>query len=234
MIFLTTPSIVLSTLDKLANKYRSIDPLRTVTKQIQFPVFLTSVMPVLLLRIFAAAMPSLVSVTSLLEKQWKKSALDKSMMIKLFVFLSMMILILPSLGLTSIESFLRWVFESEDQNTKNNRIRWMCVFLPDNGAFFVNYIITSAFIGAAIELLRLADLVFYIYIILTAKSTAERRVIRHVKRFFRRFVLKIFVFEFHLGASISLSFRRSIRVDIGCFLRYFSLFDCLSSDYADW
>ena len=55
-----------------------------------------------------------------------------------------------------------------------------CVFLPDNGAFFVNYIITSAFIGAAIELLRLADLVFYIYIIVTAKSTAERRVIRHV------------------------------------------------------
>lgn len=54
------------------------------------------------------------------------------------------------------------------------------MFLPDNGAFFVNYIITSAFIGAAIELLRLADLVFYIYIIVTAKSTAERRVIRHV------------------------------------------------------
>jgi len=54
------------------------------------------------------------------------------------------------------------------------------VFLPDNGAFFVNYIITSAFIGAAIDLLRLADLVFYIYIIITAKSTAERRVIRHV------------------------------------------------------
>ncbi|CAF1312263.1 unnamed protein product [Adineta steineri] len=187
MIFLTTPSIVMSTIDKIANKYRSIDPLKRVTKQIQVPVFLTSVMPVLLLRIFAAAMPSLVSVTSLLEKQWKKSALDKSMMIKLFVFLSMMILILPSLGLTSIEGFLRWVFENEENVSRNNRIRWMCVFLPDNGAFFVNYIITSAFIGAAIELLRLADLVFYIYIIVTAKSTAERRVIRHALQFPFRF-----------------------------------------------
>ncbi len=96
----------------------------------------------------------------------------------------MMILILPSLGLTSIEGFLRWVFESEDSVTRNSRIRWMCMFLPDNGAFFVNYIITSAFIGAVIELLRLADLVFYIYIILTAKSTAERRVIRHVRLIF--------------------------------------------------
>ncbi|CAM4761485.1 unnamed protein product [Rotaria magnacalcarata] len=187
MIFLTTPSIVMSTIDKIADKYRSIDPLKTVTKQIHFPVILTSVMPVLLLRIFAAAMPSLVSVTSLLEKQWKKSALDKSMMIKLFVFLSMMILILPSLGLTSIEGFLRWVFKSEENSTSNSRIRWMCVFLPDNGAFFVNYIITSAFIGAAIELLRSSDLIFYIYIILTAKSTTERRVIRHALQFPFRF-----------------------------------------------
>lgn len=55
------------------------------------------------------------------------------------------------------------------------------MFLPDNGAFFVNYIITSTFIGAAIELLRLADLIYYIYVIITAKSTAERRVIRHVR-----------------------------------------------------
>ncbi len=127
MIFLTTPSIVMSTIDKIANKYRSLDPLKLkkVTKQIHFPVVLTSVAPVLLLRIFAAAMPSLVSVTSLLEKQWKKSALDKSMMIKLFVFLSMMILILPSLGLTSIEGFLRWVFESEEGISQNSRIRWM-------------------------------------------------------------------------------------------------------------
>jgi hypothetical protein len=45
----------------------------------------------------------------------------------------------------------------------------------------VNYIITSTFIGEAIELLRLPDLVFYIYIIATAKSTAERGVIRHVR-----------------------------------------------------
>ncbi|CAF0850159.1 unnamed protein product [Didymodactylos carnosus] len=188
MIFLTTPSIVMSTIDKVANKYRSIDPLKSVTKQIQFPVFITSVMPVLLLRIFASAMPSLVSVTSLLEKQWKKSALDKSMMVKLFIFLCMMILILPSLGLTSIESFLRWVFETEGPPGKvTEKFRWMCVFLPDNGAFFVNYIITSAFIGAAIELLRLADLVYYLYIIATAKSIAERKVIRHALQFPFRF-----------------------------------------------
>jgi hypothetical protein len=153
------------------------------------------------------------------------------MMIKLFVFLSMMILILPSLGLTSIEGFLRWVFESEEGVTHNNRIRWMCVFLPDNGAFFVNYIITSAFIGAAIDLLRLADLVFYIYIIITAKSTAERRVIRHVGICFiiiNNKSRKI------LGSSISISFWCTICMDISCVLYDCCLFYCLPIDYTDW
>ncbi len=46
----------------------------------------------------------------------------------------------------------------------------------------MNYIITSTFIGCVIDLLRLADLVYYLYIIATAKSTVERRVIRHVRR----------------------------------------------------
>ncbi|CAF2776257.1 unnamed protein product [Rotaria sp. Silwood2] len=187
MIFLTTPSIVISTIDKIINKYRSLDSIKTVTNQLHVPVILTSVVPVLLLRLFAAVMPSLVSVTSLLEKQWKKSKLEKSMMIKLFVFLLMMILILPSLGLTSIEGFLRWVFQSDDDVTDSGRIRWMCVFLPDNGAFFVNYIITSTFIGAAIELLRLPDLISYIYAIATAKSTAERKFIQHALQFPFRF-----------------------------------------------
>ncbi|CAF1019943.1 unnamed protein product [Rotaria sordida] len=187
MIFLSTPSIVMSTIDKIINKYRSIDSLKTVTDQFHIPVILTSVMPVLLLRLFAAIMPAIVSITSLLEKQWKKSKLEKSMMIKLFVFLLMMILILPSLGLTSIEGFLRWVFQSDEDPTHSGRIRWMCVFLPDNGAFFVNYIITSTFIGAAIELLRLPDLISYIYTIATVKSTAERTVIRHSLQFPFRF-----------------------------------------------
>jgi hypothetical protein len=90
-----------------------------------------------------------------------------------------------------------------------------CVFLPDNGAFFVNYIITSAFIGAAIELLRLADLVFYVYVIGTARSTAERHVIRHVSRRRRSTDNVSDVVTFVLVASVSFPFRRAIRVDIG-------------------
>ena len=35
------------------------------------------------------------------------------------------------------------------------------MFLPDNGAFFVNYVIASAFIGNAMDLLRIPGLLMY-------------------------------------------------------------------------
>lgn len=54
-----------------------------------------------------------------------------------------------------------------------------CVFLPDNGAFFVNYVITSSLIGTAMELLRIPALTVYSLRLCFAKSQAERI---HVKR----------------------------------------------------
>ena len=54
-----------------------------------------------------------------------------------------------------------------------------CVFLPDNGAFFVNYVITSSLIGTAMELLRIPGLIVYATRLCFAKSEPERL---HIKR----------------------------------------------------
>lgn len=61
---------------------------------------------------------------------------------------------------------------------KSETYRFECVFLPDRGAFFVNYVITMCFIGTSLELMRLPDLILYIYKILTARSEAETPYIR--------------------------------------------------------
>jgi hypothetical protein len=53
-----------------------------------------------------------------------------------------------------------------------------CIFLAGNGAFFVNYVITSAFIGTALELLRFSELFLYGIKLLMAKSSAERTSVR--------------------------------------------------------
>lgn len=55
-----------------------------------------------------------------------------------------------------------------------------CVFLPNNGAFFVNYLITSALIGTALELCRLPELVSYAGNMACARNDGEKRLARKV------------------------------------------------------
>lgn len=59
--------------------------------------------------------------------------------------------------------------------------RHRCVFLPDNGAFFVNYVITSSLIGTSMELLRVPALTVYAFRLCVAKSQAERIHVRRVR-----------------------------------------------------
>lgn len=60
------------------------------------------------------------------------------------------------------------------------RFRWECVFMVDNGAFFVNYVITSAFIGLALALIRIPELLWYGLSMMTLRSEAERMRARKV------------------------------------------------------
>ena len=58
------------------------------------------------------------------------------------------------------KALVQWL---ADQHHSNTTYRWECVFLPDNGAFFVNYVITSAFIGTTLELIRFPELFMYMF-----------------------------------------------------------------------
>ncbi len=63
---------------------------------------------------------------------------------------------------------------------KSDICSYRCIFIPDNGAFFVNYVITSAFIGTAAELIRFPELFMYSIKLLCARSAAERTSVRKV------------------------------------------------------
>ena len=69
-----------------------------------------------------------------------------------------------------------------DALNKSYLILFRCIFLPDNGAFFVNYVITSAFIGTALELIRFPELFMYALRLALAKSAAERTSVRKVRK----------------------------------------------------
>lgn len=56
-----------------------------------------------------------------------------------------------------------------------------CVFLPDQGAFFVNYVIAAALVGCGMELLRLPALLLYCIRLIFAGSAAERKYVKQVR-----------------------------------------------------
>uniref|UniRef100_A0A8C9ZUS2 Transmembrane protein 63A n=1 Tax=Sander lucioperca TaxID=283035 RepID=A0A8C9ZUS2_SANLU len=167
LTFLTTPTIIINTMDK----WNVTMPIYYLNSPIISQFF-----PTLLLWSFSALLPTIVYYSTIGEAHWSRSSEQLSMMRKLYFFLLFMVLILPSLGLTSLEVFFRWLF---DKNfLADGKLRFECVFLPDQGAFFVNYVITAALVGSGMELLRLPGLLLYIIRMAFARSAAERKYVK--------------------------------------------------------
>ncbi|XP_063757460.1 CSC1-like protein 1 [Eleginops maclovinus] len=167
LTFLTTPTIIINTMDK----FNVTMPIRYLNSPIISQFF-----PTLLLWSFSALLPTIVYYSTIGEAHWSRSSEQLSMMRKLYFFLIFMVLILPSLGLTSIAWFFRWLFDK--RFLADGKLRFECVFLPDQGAFFVNYVITAALVGSGMDLLRLPGLLLYIIRMMFARSAAERKYVK--------------------------------------------------------
>uniref|UniRef100_A0A674PGJ1 Transmembrane protein 63C n=1 Tax=Takifugu rubripes TaxID=31033 RepID=A0A674PGJ1_TAKRU len=163
LFFLTTPAIIVNTMDKF-NVTRPVESLRS-------PV-ITQFLPTLLLWAMSVLLPFIVYYSAFFESHWTRSGENQVTMHKCFLLLIFMVIILPSLGLTSLDLFFTWLFDINFLDEKD--VKFQCVFLPDNGAFFVNYVITSSLIGTSMELLRIPALSVYTLRLCFAKSQAER------------------------------------------------------------
>uniref|UniRef100_A0A7N9AQF1 CSC1-like protein 2 n=1 Tax=Mastacembelus armatus TaxID=205130 RepID=A0A7N9AQF1_9TELE len=179
LFFLTTPAIIISTMDKF-----------NVTKPVEYlnnPI-VTQFFPTLLLWAFSALLPTIVYYSAFFEAHWTRSGENRTTMHKCYTFLIFMVLLLPSLGLSSLDVFFRWLFDRKF--LADAKVRFECVFLPDNGAFFVNYVIASAFIGNAMDLLRIPGLLMYMIRLCLARSAADRRNVKRHQ-----------AYEFQFGAA---------------------------------
>ena len=109
------------------------------------------------------------------------SSTHYNIMQKCYGFLLLMVLIMPSLGMGALSTYLErlfsklggwtffifgklWLFQKSQtrhplpQDHPNEAInRFECIFLADNGSFFVNYIIFGAFLSCGLELLRIPE-----------------------------------------------------------------------------
>ena len=96
-----------------------------------------------------------------------------------------MVVLLPTFGFTSMLAVLTTVFS----HNSTKEIEWDCIFLPDSGAFFVNYLITAALFGCGMELLRAPELLWYCIQLCWSRSKAETPYIRN----------NLAVYEFRFG-----------------------------------
>lgn len=160
LFFLTTPAMIVNLWDAVPKDgINRISPL------------VSEFLPTLMLWILSVLMPVIVTFSDKWMSHYTRSKQNYSIMTKCFAYLLFMILILPSLGLTSAQAFLEWSISTET-------MRWQCIFLPDRGSFYVNYVITAAFIGTSLELLRFPELIVYMWMLITARSKAETPYIR--------------------------------------------------------
>lgn len=136
LFFLTTPAYVV----QILLKYSMIIHNSTDTEDTQTPGYsslVTEFLPTLLLWSLTALMPIVVAYSESFLYHWTRSRENYAIMTKTFGYLLFMILILPSLGLLSASAFLEWSLSLVNHT---GTPQFECIFLPDRGAFFVNYV----------------------------------------------------------------------------------------------
>ncbi|XP_074092375.1 calcium permeable stress-gated cation channel 1 [Macrotis lagotis] len=167
MFFLTTPSIIINTMDKFN--------VTLPVEKLQNPI-VTQFISTVLMWAFAVTLPYIVYSSSFVEAHWTRSHRNLFTVYKCYFFLMFMVIILPSLSLASLALFFQWLFDIH--HLESAIMKFQCVFLPDNGAFFVNYVITASLIGTGCDLLRIESLFFYIIRLIFSKSEVERANIK--------------------------------------------------------
>ncbi|XP_078315028.1 mechanosensitive cation channel TMEM63B-like isoform X4 [Crassostrea virginica] len=168
LFFFTTPLIIINSLNEL----EYLKPLQEHISNLS--PLLVQFLPTLLLWTFSALLPLVVYYSdSTFIGHWTRTAEHHAIMVKTFIFLILMVLVLPSLGLTSAKAFFQWFVLDRDTS-----FRWRCIFVAGHGAFFVNYVITAAFIGTALELIRFSELFMYALKLSLAHSSAEKTAVR--------------------------------------------------------
>lgn len=163
-VFISTPTVILNASDtlKLSNligwlRYFLPSEIGSKVPELVGPLILV---------LAASALPAIVTLACQYIAYANMSAKSHAIMWKVYLFLVLMVIIWPSLGMTSLKAFLLMMLNKGD-------FPWNCLFPVKIGAFFVNYTIQNAFLGNIMELMRLPELLIYIWYMVTARSRAE-------------------------------------------------------------
>jgi len=188
LFFFTSPTYIISLLETLPFlNFNSSD----YAEEVNLPSYITDFLPTLLLWTLSALLPVIVAYTDWWLGHWRRSVENLWIMRKVFGYLLFMVLILPSIGLTTMRAFVETAF-TKSNSTGGSDMKWQCIFLPDNGALFINYVTTCALVGTGLEIMRFPELFMYVFRLCAARSIAELASVR-------RAILYEFMFGVNYG-----------------------------------
>jgi len=210
--FLSTPQFIVNQLEPILNALKNLtetddfpDDTNSTSPPIidhirYLPVWLTDFLPTLMLWTFTALLPVVIAWADLLVGHWTRSGQNHAIMKKTFWYLLFMVIILPTFGFTSLQAYAEFLLF-------DGQFNWDCIFLPDSGAFFVNYVITAALIGTGLELIRFPELFWYLIQICMSRSKADtpaiRKAIKYEFRFGEQYARMMLIFAMVVMFSMS-------------------------------
>lgn len=156
-IFITTPNVILSMLER----WSVLNPDET-RKKTGFQALVINYISLIVQIITTALLPALVILISKQIPYEDSASKTHSTMWKVYLFLVLMVIIMPSIGMSSAA----FLFDKKKINIR-------CLFPTDNGAYFINYVLSSIFISTLLELIKPIDILSYCFILWTGRSSAD-------------------------------------------------------------
>jgi hypothetical protein len=144
LLFFSTPLAILHAFTDVVSNTKNVLPPAIAS-------FLFAFAPSLLLYLITLLLPSLIRMLTEFEGHRLKSTVTHRCLVRNFVYLLLSSLVLPTISLTLIDA----IHEYEQTHDMGKTLS--AAFLPESGLFFLAYVIQAAFLGNALDLLRVGE-----------------------------------------------------------------------------
>jgi hypothetical protein len=194
-IFFTSPLAALSGLQSLA----TLPALSSFTDKIKgifnrsghVGTAIFQYLPTLMLHIFSIGMPYVIWYMSEFSKYRSKSRYNRKLMSRMYIYLVLSTLLMPSMLLTSFDAVLTYLKDKE-----NIRQMFTKAFVPASGAFFINYVIQSALLKNFGDIIRVVNILNFVWGVKHWPYTTPKEVLKACE-------LSEFYFEYEYPYMIS-------------------------------
>jgi hypothetical protein len=165
-LFVTTPAAATSGLQEIL-QIRQISVAADWAERFfgVFGSFFFQYLPALIVLIASVIIPIVIVKLTIAEKRISHSVTQRKIQQRIYLYLLLSVLILPSFALTAING----AFQYFSQPTPDVIALFGNVFVPNAGVFFVNYIVHAALLGNTLDLYKIGNMIKYF---ITARFTS--------------------------------------------------------------